>query len=402
MRHPPARSHRPARPHAVMLFAAALAAGPAPGEAPPLLAGAAPAAARGEATARYEPASECAKCHAEIHKAWTGSPHARAATSPAYLESVRRAAEPASDPGAVRSGCAWCHSPTTLLTGDHDLKEPISKEGVTCDFCHTVADVDLEKPGHPFTLDPGEIKRGPFEYTRPAGHRTAYSPLHKASPLLCASCHEFRNARGVPVLSTYSEWKAGPYPFLGVPCQDCHMALVPGTATVGGGSGALRVVNLHRLVGGSARGQLERGLDLAIESVTRTGGSAEVRVTVTNAAAGHAVPGGLSTKSLIVAVAVEMADGTQEHRQERVYRRELKDGSGKVLVQVADLFLKAASVGRDNRIKPKETRRERFSVPVPQGAKAIVARLEYRDASDPSGPPRTILITETRRDLAPR
>jgi hypothetical protein len=386
-----------------MLLAAALTPAAASGVASLAVAAATPAAAPAGATARYEPASECAKCHAEIHKAWTGSPHARAATSPAYLEAVRRAAEAASDPGAVRSGCAWCHAPTTLVTGDHDLKEPISKEGVTCDFCHTVADVDLEKPGHPFTLDPGEVKRGPFEYTRPAGHRTAYSPLHKASPLLCASCHEFRNARGVPVLSTYSEWKAGPYPFLGVPCQDCHMALVPGAAAVGGGGpGALRVINLHRLVGGSARGQLDRGLDLAIESVTRSGGSAEVHVTVTNVAAGHAVPGGLSTKSLIVAVAVEQADGRQEHRQERVYRRELKDGSGKVLEQVADLFLKAASVGRDNRIKPKETRRERFSVPVPQGAKSIVARLEYRDASDPSGPPRTILITETRRDLASR
>jgi hypothetical protein len=395
-----------ARRRAILLAAAfvcvAARAPRSPASAAPA---AAPApAARPAAPARYEPASICARCHAAIHKAWTDSPHARSATSPAYLEAVRRAAEVAPDGAAVRRGCAWCHAPTTLLTGDHLLKQPISNEGVTCDFCHTVTDVDLAKPGHPFTLEPGPIKRGPFEYTRPAGHRSAYSPLHKTSPLLCASCHEYRNAQGVAVLSTYGDWKEGPYPFLGVPCQDCHMALVPGTVAVGGGTapGSLRVINLHRLVGGSARGQLARGLDLAIESMTRSGSTAEVSVTVSNVAAGHPVPGGLSTKSLILAVEVETADGRMEHRQERIYRRELKDASGRVIDQVADLFLKAASVGSDNRIKPKEVRRERFSLPVPQGAKAIVARLEYRDASDPSGPPKILSIIEARRDLTGR
>ena len=40
---------------------------------------------------------------------------------------------------------------------------------------------------------------------------------------LCAACHEYSNARGVPVLSTYSEWTSGPYPARGQTCQECHM-----------------------------------------------------------------------------------------------------------------------------------------------------------------------------------
>jgi hypothetical protein len=36
-------------------------------------------------------------------------------------------------------------------------------------------------------------------------------------------------------------------------------------------------------------------------------------------------------------------------------------------------------------------------VPLPEGWKAIVARLEYRDASDPAAP-KTRLITEQRRE----
>ena len=352
----------------------------------------------------YTSARSCGTCHDAIHKSWADSPHARAATNPAYLEALRRIVESTAEGKAAREACVWCHSPSTILTGDLEMQQAISREGITCDFCHTVAEVDLQKVP-PFDLKPGQVKRGPFEYAgRIQGHATAYSPLHKSSPLLCASCHEYKNANGVLVLSNYSEWKEGPYPARGVSCQDCHMSLVPGTAARNSPSKAgLRVINLHRLVGGSAISQLARGLDLKIESAVSEGGSAEVIVVVTNAAAGHFVPGGLATKSLVLAVGAETADGKLEYRQERVYRRELKDENGVVVESVADMFLKAVSIGSDSRIGPMESRRERFTVPVPTGARAIVARLEYRDGSDiRNAAPTTSLITETRHPLAAR
>jgi hypothetical protein len=83
------------------------------------------------------------------------------------------------------------------------------------------------------------------------------------------------------------------------------------------------------------------------------------------------VPGGLSTKTLLLAVGVETASGELLHRQERAYRRELKDAEGRTLVRIPDLFLKAASVGEDSRLKPRESRTERFTIPVPEGARAI-------------------------------
>jgi len=65
---------------------------------------------------------------------------------------------------------------------------------------------------------------------------------------------------------------------------------------------------------------------------------------------------------VVLAVGSEAADGKLEYRQERVCRRELKDAKGVSLENVADMFLRAASVGGDPRIKPKESRRERFSI----------------------------------------
>jgi len=346
----------------------------------------------------YTAARRCATCHQTIHTYWSESEHSRSATSKAFLAALGAAVEAAPDKDAARRGCVWCHAPTALATGDYALEAPITREGVSCDFCHTVADVDLYKPGHPFDLQPGKVKRGPLEYAKAPFHETAYSVLHKSSPLLCAACHEHQNALGVPVLSTYSEWKAGPYPARGQTCQECHMPLVPGAIVKGGLQSTQRRINLHRLQGGSAASRLQGGLELRISGLDVSAASADVQVVVTNTGVGHAAPGGLSSKSLVLAVGVEAGSGELLHRRERAYRRELKDAEGHSLVSVADMFQKAVSVGEDTRLQQKEARTERFTVPLPEGWKAIVARLEYRDASDPAAGPKTTLVTEERRE----
>ena len=355
---------------------------------------------RGEpatADAPYAAAAECAACHQPIHTYWAESEHARAASKPSYLASLEAAVRGAADKSEARKSCVWCHAPTTLATGDYELQRPVAREGVTCDFCHTVADVDLAKRDHPFDLQPGKVKRGPLEYAKSPHHETAYSALHKSSPLLCAACHEYSNANGVPVLSTYAEWTSGPYPARGQTCQECHMPLVPGTTVKEALDPTQRRINLHRMVGGSAATRVRAGLDVRFGSVDVTAASADVQVVVTNSGVGHSAPGGLSTKSLVLAVGVDTGAGELANRRERVYRRELMDATGRPLATVEDLFLKAASVGQDTRLKQKEARSERFTVPLPENWKAIVARVEYRDASDPKAP-RTTVVAEERRE----
>ena len=180
------------------------------------------------------------------------------------------------------------------------------------------------------------------------------------------------------------------------------MPVVPGTtvpAALGPGG---HVINLHRIVGGSNPSKLSVGLDLKIDSVTRTSGAADVQVLVTSSRVGHAAPGGFANRALVLAVGVESASGELLNRRERVYHRTLQDAAGQELVTVADLMLKAAREGEDTRIQSGESRAERFTVPIPEGAKAIVARLEYRDLSDARTGPRTILVTEEQRNLTLR
>lgn len=377
---------------AIILLASALA--PLPGASRCF-------AAESPASGVYASARTCAACHKAIHAYWSESAHARAAGTPSYLASLGAAVAGSADPQATRRTCVPCHAPTTLVSGDYALALEVSREGVSCDFCHTVADVDVSNPEHPFELKPGNVKRGPLQYAESPFHATEYSVLHKSSPLLCAGCHEYRNAAGVAVLSTYSEWKDSPYPARGVPCQECHMPLVPGSTVREGLQSDQRVINLHRLTGGSGAAKVRSGLDLRL-SVSVTSTAADVQVTVTNSGVGHAAPGGLSSKALVLAVGVESARGELLQRRERLFRRELRDAQGRALTSVADLFLKSAAVGEDTRLKPTEARTERFTVPVPAGAKAIVARLEYRDASAPGAEPTSTLILEERHPLSGR
>ena len=366
------------------------------------LTAAAVALATGAAAAPAEPyasARECGRCHEAIHQFWSESQHARSATKSSYLDSLRAALERAPDKDSTRRACVSCHAPTALATGDWAMERPLTREGVTCDFCHTVADVDLKRSDNRFVLQPGAVKRGPLEYASPTqGHESLYSVLHRSSPLLCAACHEHANAQGVPVLSTYSEWKAGPYPERGQTCQECHMPMVMGTVVKDGVDPAQRRVNLHRFQGGSVANRLATGLELRIESADIGASTVAVQVAVVNSGVGHAAPGGLPSKSLVLSVGIDNGSSELVPRLERVYRRVLVDAQGREVATVAGQFLDAVSIAEDTRLSPGERRTERFTLPLPSEWRAIVARLDYVDASDPQAPARGMRVAEVRRE----
>src|SRR5262249_7843063 len=145
-----------------------------------------------------------------------------------------------------------------------------------------------------------------------------------------------------------------------------------------------RLINLHRLVGGSALGQLRRSLTATIKRSTRESGTIKLDVEVKNDAAGHRAPTGLPTRSIVLKVS-GTRDGKSFFNEERVYRRTLLDASGKRITRDSDAFLSAVRVGSDSRIGPGETRFERFSLPAPPGVAKVAVSLEYVRASGAQG-----------------
>src|SRR6185436_4184801 len=90
----------------------------------------------------YTSAEECKTCHPSIYKYWSESTHAKAVQGELFPVTLGRALELSKDQARTKKECVGCHSPTTLVTSDFGLQQAVSRQGVTCDFCHTVKDVD--------------------------------------------------------------------------------------------------------------------------------------------------------------------------------------------------------------------------------------------------------------------
>ncbi|MCA9552445.1 MAG: hypothetical protein KC933_20590 [Myxococcales bacterium] len=310
----------------------------------------------------------CGGCHPDHLREWRGSAMHYAAVSPvfnAFELTIRELSEGlvASD-GEQKNFCSKCHSPPAHLNDElpplggpaaRDTMSPVSLEGLSCDFCHSVQGPDDEAS---FTHDgignlalsysPALTKRGPYDDVNPGQAHGAEGLAYLKSSEFCGACHDVRFPKpdlvtGEPfqrVENLFTEWAVSAYAFnvnrYGRPisCQDCHMSLYPTTEpgvypetpiALGDGLPARRhAVHAFTAVStpliddprfpnvsspevdrfGFPVGQHERrtamlraACTLALKVPERLDAGAEVLpvdVTVTNVGAGHRVPAGFS------------------------------------------------------------------------------------------------------------
>ncbi len=310
----------------------------------------------------------CAKCHSQIFKTWKESMHAMSTSDPIFRASYMEAHYKSG--GKAEQICLRCHAPTTKFTHGYNLDVGATSEGLTCDFCHSLKDVDLSNQEYPFILDLGLTKYGPNKGGKVKVHKVAYSPLHLSSKI-CASCHEY-TPNGLPVMSTYSEWKKSVYAEENKPCQSCHMPKMKADGADSSSKPGEKVVS-HKLAGGLSIIQLEKAIDLKIASVQRGKDRITVNVNVTNRGSGHRVPTGMSTRKLMLYCEVRISGG-KVYRDKVVYEKVIFDKDGFELTRDADIMLgMGTSIAKDNRIFPKETRKERFVFYLPANQKANIS-----------------------------
>lgn len=313
-------------------------------------------------------AEVCGRCHRAIHESWKSSTHAQAMESRLFQD-VLALAEADFGP-AGRMVCLGCHSPIAARIGDLNLTRKVSWEGVTCDYCHSIRDVSFNEKGPKATLSFGALKTGPLNDAVSQAHQTAYSAVHTSSAL-CATCHEYKNAAGFPVLTTYSEWKASRYWKEGKQCQFCHMSRVEGEVVdprVARSSTAK--INLHQMPGSHSLEQLTKAVRAQLNT-TRESGGLRVTVEIANETAGHYLPTGSPLRQLVMELRADSASG-QHFTEQRVYARTVADQQGNVLTREHTAFLKAAKLVSDTRLAPGEKRSETFLFPIAKGSQTQV------------------------------
>ncbi len=307
------------------------------------------------AAEEFQISYSCADCHQDRYNEWSRSMHALAVSDPIFEAAYLRAYQ--SDP-KYRTFCLSCHSPTTRITNDFNLTKSISIEGISCSFCHSVTGVE----NNTFTFNPNNPMQGPYNDSKTDAHASSYSLLHTKSEF-CAGCHEF-SINGVPISSTYTEWKEGPYAAEGEQCQDCHMETKTGAVAK---NGTIRDKVYQHFWYGGHTGQFLGNAFQINSSIQKTGNRVKVTLNITNNGVGHMIPSGLPSRKVVLEFNASDKQGREIYSSQKVYAKTIVDQYNN---EVSD-FWKAVSVAKDNRFKPKESRTEVFEFDAPDGTGEI-------------------------------
>jgi predicted CxxxxCH...CXXCH cytochrome family protein len=272
------------------------------------------------------PARVCSSCHGEIRKQWEASSMAQSWRNPVFQAFLADAKAALGD--STRLACISCHAPLASVTGDAEVVDPVSQEGVTCNFCHNVSAVDPSPKPASYTYDPSNpnLMRGPrADADAGSAHEFAYSEIQTKSEF-CAACHSYGDEQaGLFFEPTYVDWKGSKAAQAGKQCQDCHMPTKVGKASAIAKK-TRDDVRQHLFVGAHGAGALDSTATLA---AAVEGG--RVKLTVTNTRAGHALPGGSASMRMIALdVVFRGADGKEVGRvtADR-YGIEFADSAGK-------------------------------------------------------------------------
>lgn len=305
-----------------------------------------------------EPAKVCRKCHREIYEQWKSSRHANSFTEPTFRESFEAVRGKNADSASL---CLFCHGPVATFPKDTLGIGLTVKEGITCDFCHTVDEVATDGKFPRYSNTPG-TKRGPIDNTTSSYHTTEFSPL-LLDAKFCAGCHEFTNQNGTPILTTYSEWEKSFYRGEGVHCQYCHLPqlykdiqYLPGTKNPDSPPD-------HTMRGGHYPEKLREAIRMS-GTLRRKSKKAILHVVVKNDKSGHKIPTGIPTHKIIIAAKLFDGEGETIGDKQVYIERILGDSEGNALTFPADIFLKASTVLKDNRIEPKEAREFTIDFPL--------------------------------------
>ena len=337
----------------------------------------APAASRPATlgTGKFNSAQACGTCHEAIFAKWSHSMHSNSYLDPVFRDALFKAHYLSQ--GKAAPTCLRCHSPTVTETKDFYGTAEITREGVTCDFCHSIGAISTDASGATkYQLD-WTSKHGPYPKTESPAHAVGYRPFFEKSEI-CAGCHDMSTPDGTMVFSTYSEWKASKYAEEGRQCHDCHMPRLAGpTVREGLKVKGHDIINDHQLLGGHEPTQVKRAVTVRIESLSREAERVRAVVAVENSGAGHYVPTGIPSRKLVLTLSA-----TQRRRvvfqRELVYQRVMQGEDDRTLTEDWEIKLLSKRVLRDNRLAPLEVRRETFVFnAAPDDDLDVSVRLDY-------------------------
>lgn len=341
-------------------------------------------AASVNADMQYASSQQCKICHGQIYNEWKESMHANALSDPIFQGALTQQKD--------KTICISCHAPTTMLTGDFNLTNDITKEAITCDFCHTVSGLNASNPLQPFIPSPGEIKYGQYADSTSAAHKTKYLELLTKAEF-CAACHELVFPDGLVVPGTYTEWKNSDYAKIGAQCQACHMRTAKRSNAVG--AVERNDSRIHDWKGGHSIETLQKAGELNIDAKTE-GSKVYITTVISNGRAGHNFPTGGDSR-LILEISATDKDGKKLFEGNRTFAKIYGDANGSPVL-LPDF---ATQILNDTRIPPKgkSTNEFTFDAAGYEGDIKITGTLLYRLGPEELAPMPATKVSELSKTV---
>lgn len=273
----------------------------------------------------------CGACHTRIFQEWKSSAMGTDLDNPIVYQFYTGTNGKGENDGmgfqpfmhGAKGDCADCHVPQ-LVINEHKqgrevdlgiaMKEKLD-HGISCNFCHTVEHVNLEKGAdgrydtrifNSVKLDESGAKHGPRKDAQSPEHPVRFSPVVRDSKL-CGTCH--LNQEKFLSISAYDDWKqafdAGKTRDT---CQTCHMPLHKGKVELAVDGPKRKDVRAHTFIGARDAGLLKKALSLKLDTQTADGVLA-VKTVVENIGAGHKVPGSGPIRNVILKIDVTDENG---------------------------------------------------------------------------------------------
>jgi len=328
----------------------------------------------------FRAAATCGACHSRVYDEWRESWMARSYSNASFqaIYTYRREYDK-QNATTTAPGCLRCHAPLGFLTLDVSGERAETKEGVSCDFCHRVVEVNQRNTHlHVAELSTSGTIYGPTDGIDSPAHPTQQGTVF-ANSSLCALCHLDRSSDGIPLEHTFEEWKSSDFAKRGVGCADCHMPQKEGPATDGPGLTQRRSTHAsHRFHGGHANSPLLQSA--ARVEVISADTSRELQISVRNSTVGHNFPSnGAHLAELTLEIEIIAPQGNVLRRKVRSYRSMWFNSFGTLYSRGHETASdKPVTVARDTTLGPLEVRIENFPAELLRGGVSGTVQLVYR------------------------
>ncbi|MEE8429129.1 MAG: multiheme c-type cytochrome [Gammaproteobacteria bacterium] len=335
----------------------------------------------------FRTAAACGACHSRVYDEWSESWMARSYSNATFqaIYNYRTESDKQNATTTARD-CLRCHSPLGFLYQDATGDRAETKEGVSCDFCHRVAEVNERSTHlHVAELSTSGAIYGPTGGVDSPAHSTQQGTVF-ADSSLCALCHLDRSSDGIPLENTFEEWKNSEFARRGIGCADCHMPQKEGAATDVAGLTEKRPTHAsHRFHGGHANSPML--ISAARVEVISADASRELQISVRNSTVGHNFP---SNGAHLAELALEVEIiGPQEkvlRRMVRSYRSMWSNSFGSLNSRGREMASdKPVTSARDTTLGPLEVRIENFPAELLRGGVSGTVQLVYRKIPEQVG-----------------